>query len=541
MASSNTTEGEMEENRNSEESEEVAISCSSSSLTLETCYGTLPDYLQQCLMYCSILPDYHGIPKGKLIRLLVAQGLVQEKAGRIMEDVAEENLYELISLGMLQLKEHHSDSRGTRFQVSSPVREFCVCQMEEGKFKVFRVFICSDITQLISHLNNHQVSSLFLLGQNLSQHEGNWLQYNGANSLRVLDLERTKIKMLPDEVGDMINLLYLGLNHTDIEELPEGLGRLKALQTFDIRWSRHLTALPNDVLSLVRLRHLKMFKSMFQDVHGMKLPAGIGSLNDLLTLTGIHAGGGIAEDLGNLIRLRKLGVMDVAEENISELLASITKMSDLLSLSLEGKDTFSWGNLMTFCGGNLILPDSFSPPPFLQKLRLEGVGGKLPTWFGSLERLTNLRLGNSHISEDSLLVLQQLPNLENLSLWNAYDAKKIGKEFCCIGGFPKLQVLTIASRVLEEWIEIEEGALLSLKYLHVRNCLRLRILPEGLQFLTNLELLDLLPLSDDLAERLKPDGGEENYKIRRIPEVTIMTNSMVKEYAQAKREGSQCE
>ncbi|ONI08256.1 hypothetical protein PRUPE_5G167600 [Prunus persica] len=212
---------------------------------------------------------------------------------------------------------------------------------------------------------------------------------------------------------------------------------LKALQTFNIRWCGCLTALSDEILNLVRLRHLKMFKSMFQDVHGMKLPAGIGSLKNLLSLTAIHAGGGIAEELGNLIQLRRLGVMDVAEENISELFVSITKMPALPSLSIEAKHAFN--------KGNLILLDSFSPPPFLQKLRLEGVLEKLPTSFGSSERLTNLRLGNSHMSENSKLVLHLLPNLKNLTPWNAYDAKRMGKEFCSAGGFPKLEVLSFAS------------------------------------------------------------------------------------------------
>ncbi|KAM0979491.1 hypothetical protein ACFX13_015621 [Malus domestica] len=92
----------------------------------------LTGFLQHCIMYCSILSGYYGIPKGKLIRLLVARGLVQEKLGRFMEDVAEENLYELISQGMLQIKEKHSGTGGTRFQVPSPVRELCVHQVEEG-------------------------------------------------------------------------------------------------------------------------------------------------------------------------------------------------------------------------------------------------------------------------------------------------------------------------------------------------------------------------------------------------------------------------
>ncbi|CAB4280722.1 unnamed protein product [Prunus armeniaca] len=71
MASSNTIEGGMEENKDSQESKEVA------------------------------------------------QGLVQANAGQIMEDVAEENIYELISQGMLQVKDNRP-CRGTRLQLPSP-------------------------------------------------------------------------------------------------------------------------------------------------------------------------------------------------------------------------------------------------------------------------------------------------------------------------------------------------------------------------------------------------------------------------------------
>ncbi|CAN6713815.1 unnamed protein product [Malus baccata var. baccata] len=399
MASSKTFEGEIEENQKSKESKEVETPASYSSLLLQTSYGGLPE----------------------LIRLLVAQGLVQEKEGRIMEDVAEENLYELINQGMLQLKKRHFCPGGTRFQVPSPVREFCVRQMEEGNFEALRVFICSDITKIISYMNNHHVSSLFLLGKNLSQHEGNWVQFN------------------------------VWYKH------------------FDIRFCGRLTALLAEILNLVILRHIKMYKNMFRDVHGVKLPVGIGcwGLKRLHYFGDVYSGGGSAEELGNLIQLRKLEVMDVAEENINELLASITKMSEILSLEILSSQIHS-------------------PPPFLQKFCLEGIRGKLPTWFGSSERLTNLTLGNSHMSDDSSLVFQLLPNFENLSLRNAYDAKRIGTEFCSAGGFPKLQVLTMASRVLEEWTEIEEGALPSLKYLCIRNCLRLRMLPQVCSFSPNL-------------------------------------------------------
>ncbi|KAK9278910.1 hypothetical protein L1049_028491 [Liquidambar formosana] len=529
---STTIEGEKEEDqKNSNLMDDGESSDSTSSFKLN--YKNLPYYLQACLKYCCIFPKDFWIPKGKLIRLLVAQSLIQEKAGTIMEVIAEENINELVRLGILHVVDEHPGN-GTKLTVPSPYHEFLVCETQREDFiaattnsdssisnTIRYVSIHSDTMNAAPNLNNQRLRSLLLFkNQDTSEVNWNWLNSSGAKFLRVLDLEGTKMQSLPDEVGDLIHLRYLGLKHTDISELPERLGMLRALQTLDIRWCGNLLAiLPDGILNLVRLRHLKMFKN--SGVCGMKVPAGIGRSKNLLTLTGVHAGGSTARELGNLNQLRRLGVMDVAEENISELFDSIMNMQDLMSLSLEGKYTYPQGTLA--------LVETFTPPPFLTKLRLEGVLERLPNWLGLMERLTKLRLGFSRMNENPSLVLQFLPNLKNLTLWHAYETKQMGKEFCRVGGFPKLEVLSISSSELEEWTEIEEGALPNLKYLHLHNCLQLRLLPEGLQFITTLKQLDLLPLLDDHADRLKPDGGKENYKIRHIPLIRLITMSMLKD------------
>ncbi|KAJ6869032.1 hypothetical protein NC651_033956 [Populus alba x Populus x berolinensis] len=143
----------------------------------------------------------------------------------------------------------------------------------------------------------------------------------------------------------------------------------------------------------------------------MKLAEGISRFGSLLTLTGVRAGGDIAGELGKLTQLRWLGVMDVAEENARKLYASIMEMQGLLSLSLEAKYTFDQGQL--------VLWDSLSPPPLLQKLWLEGPLEKIPNWPGSINSLTKPGLGS----------------------WGKTSARLV----------PKLEVLIIAFHVLEEW------------------------------------------------------------------------------------------
>ena len=240
------------------------------------------------------------------------------------------------------------------------------------------------------------------------------------------------------------------------------------------------------------------------------LPIGIGRLKNLQSVKGVYARGSISRELGCLTQLRELGVV-LNDYDVGELSTSIMKMSGLLSLTLSVSLIFDEDLLDTL--------EPFSPPPFLRKLQLEGRLVSLPDWLSSTENLTKLRLGFSHLFENPNAVLQFLPNLKQLTLWQAYNAKQIGKEFCPVGGFPKLEVLVIASNNLVEWTEIEKGALPSLKYLHFHCCSRLMILPEGLQYVTTLQKLILFPLHGDHARRLDPERGIEHYKIKHIPEV----------------------
>ena len=68
--------------------------------------------------------------------------------------------------------------------------------------------------------------------------------YN-AKRVRILGLERTQLKSLPDVVGKLVNLRHLSVRQSKINELPESISNLGNLQTMDISWSGNEFELSN--------------------------------------------------------------------------------------------------------------------------------------------------------------------------------------------------------------------------------------------------------------------------------------------------------
>ncbi|XP_042497432.1 putative disease resistance protein At1g58400 [Macadamia integrifolia] len=479
-------------------------------------YRNLPSYLRSCLIHCSLFPEKTS--RGRLVRLLVAEGNLQEKPGEVMEDIAEENINELVGQGMLRVKIGFKD----KLKVVDPYHKICLLKLQRGYSISQSLFCDSNFPQsssivvihhhgetIMTSSSDHPIGSLYVFSCNEGIPDNHWAFHN-FKILRVLEIEDVKIKSLPEEIGDLIHLRYLGLKHSALYEIPKSIGNLQNLQTLDIRWPRSLRGLPSGVLNLQHLRHLML------PVNEIKVPSGISILTNLQSLTGLFIRHGFIKELGSLTLLRKLELMDVSEEHASQLSASIMKMTGLLSLSLHTRGY----------GKDELLPtlEPFSPLTSIRKLCLEGRLMGLSNWVCSMENLTKLRLGFSFLSEEEISLLQFLPNLKHLTLWRACEAKVINKEFSRVGGFPKLEIFIIASPYLLEWTEIEKGALPSLAFLCFHSCSRLRNLPEGLQYVSTLKVLEILPLHPDLERRLKLDGGKENYKIKHIPQIQFFSS-----------------
>ncbi|PON81114.1 LRR domain containing protein, partial [Trema orientale] len=328
--------------------------------------------------------------------------------------------------------------------------------------------------------------------------------------LRVLYFKNTLLDCLPKEVGNFFHLKYLCLTNTKVKILPKSIGKLQKLQTLDLV-NTLVCELPCEINDLRRMRHILTSHNhrSFKTVPGMKLPKGIGCLEDLQTLCSVeaHEGPGAVSELEKLRQLRMLSISKLTTETGKALCAFIEKMNYLedLALSSVSEDEI------------LDLECISSPPYLLRFLSLRGPLQKLPCWISMLHNLLEIWLFHTKLLDDQLRILHSLPNLQKLYLYHAYDTEKFHfKE----GGFQKLKFLNIRDHDGLKEVQIDRGALPCLQTLGMWAGL-LREVPSGIQHLTSLKTLRFFDLPGEFVNSLEPCGGQDYWKVRHVTSVTF--------------------
>ena len=79
-----------------------------------------------------------------------------------------------------------------------------------------------------------------------------------------------KLTKLPDEVGNLQNLTYLGLNRNLIEELPTSIGNLENLEVLEL-WDNELYSIPDEISNLKKLKTLELRGILFSNEEGTRI------------------------------------------------------------------------------------------------------------------------------------------------------------------------------------------------------------------------------------------------------------------------------
>ncbi|KAL8479527.1 hypothetical protein ACS0TY_026429 [Phlomoides rotata] len=484
----------------------------------------VPRYLRRFIYYFLLFPANFEIPARRLIVLWVAENLIRPSITNVnesVEDIAERDLNALINLGVVRATKRklNGKTQACSLEVGNQERDKWLKEAKEANFFQNRTKkVCRLVDQTMgtrargdadadsSFVRIHgnpgisnsvpgygDVISFLSLntqeGSKPGEDIGNFLHECIVAErflwLRVMDLEKVFRPMLPETLGKLTRLKYLGLRWTYLQHLPDFVNKLLQLQVLDVKHTC-ITLLPRSIWKMKDLRHLYLseaYRTRFPD-----RPSGVLSLNELQTLWGAfidedtHVEGG----LDTLEGIQKLGLScrprsssGDSDNMLKQLVAVdkwITELDRLRSLRLKSRDME--GEAADLHLTTLEKNTNLSTVYLLGKLNPHVVE-KFP------QSLTDITLSGSELNEDPMGFLGRLPNLQILRLL----AKSVlhPKLHCSAGGFPRLKVVHIwCLENLEEW-QVEEGSLLSLEELGIRSCQNLVKLPDQLQRVKKLQ------------------------------------------------------
>jgi len=499
---------------------------------LSLSYDDLPYHLKSCMLYFGIYPEDYVIKRKRLTRQWMAEGFVKNEYTRPLEEVAEEYVTKLISRSLVQVSKDGFDGKVKSCQVHDLIREVIIRKVKDSSFchlmhegheqtidgTVRRFSIAANANNVLTSTGNSGIRAVFVFEKGeLDEHLMDGL-ISKFKLLKVLDFEKSRLNYVPVNLGNLFHLTYLNLSHTKVKVIPRSIGKLLNLETLDLRQTQ-VRELPKEMKKLTKLRLLPVYYrkyeghySMLNFTDGVKMQKGIGcliSLQKLYFLEADHGGIDLIEELKKLKQLRKLGIRRVRSEYGNALCDTIQQMNHLESL-----------NITAIAEDEILDLDFISTPPNLKVLNLKGRLTKLPNWIPKLQYLVKLRLGLSNFEHDPLDSLKNLPNLLRLNLWD--DAFSGDSLHFQVGGFLKLKELDLTRLNKLSSITIEKGALLGLDHFRFNNNPQLKMVPQDLKHLENLQFLGFADMPSELVESIDPHkGGEFHSVIKHIPLVLI--------------------
>ncbi|KAL5711900.1 hypothetical protein ACHQM5_014127 [Ranunculus cassubicifolius] len=313
--------------------------------SLKSRYYALPPIYRQCFAYCFIFPKGYEIEVEELIRLWIANGLVQTDETMELEDVANEIFKELVLKLFFQNAEKNWLGIKT-FKLQDIMydlawlvaRTECVA-LEDGdqlatiQKRVRHLLVTeaaqsSGMVDTISKSFPHLRTCLFPPMYNPPLP----IIFLNLTSLRALHLRGSNIPNLPRSIENLKHLRYLNLSSSvDLQYLPESICSLRFLQTLELSHCWKLQMLPKFISQLLNLRllYLSDCRSLFQ------LPDGIRDLINLrhLDLSECDSLIWIPDAIGQLRNLRHLDLHDC--KIFSQLPDVIGQLTNLIYLDLS--------------------------------------------------------------------------------------------------------------------------------------------------------------------------------------------------------------
>uniref|UniRef100_A0ACD6AN57 Uncharacterized protein n=1 Tax=Avena sativa TaxID=4498 RepID=A0ACD6AN57_AVESA len=453
------------------------------------CYSNLTRSQKICLQYLCAFHEETSISRTSLVRRWLAEGLVERKGDRPLEEAGELCFKELLFRGFLLPDDPDTAAGKVRnCKIRQIVWEFIYKMATSENF----------LGELPTHLRNQVRIRGFVkkqLENNPSPHQEvdrprSFCGFSRPTTrdaadpmdgmvkflkslheiyrLNVLDLGgcRGLKKRHLKSICEVQWLKYLSLRNTDVCWLPKQVNDLRLLETLDIRQTK-LCQRDTEHIYLPKLKHL------LTSYGG--IPRNIGSMIYMEVLSRVQVQDGHPaakkelEDVGRLVQLRKLGVVlggSEAQVNMDNLLQAITKLSGCLhslSVWITPLRIPTNGSRDYVVKTMEMTTPQHNPPKLLQNLDISGLGdNELPRWILELQQLSDITLCDSLLSKDYLQELgRNLHHLRRIHL-RANSYREYQLTFSK-SGFQDLRFLIIEGDTITTLEFEEEGATPKLK------------------------------------------------------------------------------
>ncbi|XP_059452215.1 disease resistance protein RGA2-like [Corylus avellana] len=436
---------------------------------LKLSYDHLPPHLKQCFAFCSLFPKDSKIKVEVLIQLWIAQGFIHSSnLNKCLEDVGREYFKDLLWRSFFQ------DINTNKFG------DICECKMHDlihdlaqsvaGVESIISTPDAKNVVERTRHVAFDSLNSLrdipapllkadrmrsFLLRPPGDEYfgsrvlEGNKQVYDtlisGFKCLRALTLIKSNIEEVPNFIGKLKHLRFLNLSwNKDIKLLPTSMTKLQNLQTLRLDFCSGLEELPEDTRNLISLRHLTLC-GCDNLTH---MPHGLGKLTALQTLTMYNLGrressvpkqkGGLHE-LGGLNELgRNLCItgLEHLRSSLSEAEAANLKTKQHLRiLKLKWDPEAGDDSGMAIANDEQLL-ENLRPCQNLEYFEINGYAGvRLSSWLSSLSKLVDITIGNCKWCQH-IPPLDRFPSLDRLSLENLIALEYIINDDSDVSSFP---------------------------------------------------------------------------------------------------------
>ncbi|XP_020685075.2 putative disease resistance protein RGA4 [Dendrobium catenatum] len=494
---------------------------------LRLSYIVLPNHLRNCFAFCCMFPEDHPYDKDDLVRMWIALGFIQPSSNQreTMEDIGGRYFDVLVKKALFDevgddYKMHdliHESASKFFAQVCSKLvdDEVSSLKIPETLRHLFFRTTNPNILKKIEKFKHLRSLFLFYEDSNPEDIYSALIEmFKASQSLRLLYLLSPEdLEIIPEEIGNLIHLRYLGINCHNLTMLPRSLSNLYHLQ-YIIYGKYHNDAdfLPSDINNLSNLRYM--------DNNCISSICGIGKLKYLTELNNFVVRDGSGYRIGeleNMNDLRILGIYNLenvkdAEEACS---AKLCEKRRLTNLTLEWKNT----DLRNINLYEKVL-DNLQPPKCLRDLEIDSyMGARSAIWMNNVNLISNLEVIELRecLEWETLPPFGQLPFLKSLKLENMPKVKWLQSKY---NGNDKYRTFPL----LEDWFEllkmdVEDGCLfpclIELDLYHVPMLRELPNLPPSLKRLT------IWGCHPELYERYRKVGGSDRHKIAHIPNIYV--------------------